>query len=84
MIGPAAHRAFIADAERIELTEDDINSFIDMWQRAFGETLSRDVAIAEAKRLIDFFLTLADDRRQVSEPFIPDFDPIRRCDTLAP
>ena len=84
MIGPAAHRAFIADAERIELTEEDIISFIDMWQRAFGESLSRDVAASEAKRLIDFFLTLADDRRQTSESFNPDFDPIPGCDTLAP
>ena len=84
MIGSAARRAVIPDAGRIELTEDDIISFIDMWQRAFGETLSRDVAMSEAGRLIDFFLTLADERRQAPEPFNPDFDPIPRCDTLAP
>ena len=54
-----------------------------MWRHAFGETLPRDVAVSEAKRLIDFFLTLAEEGRQRKEPFNADFDAVPECDTLA-
>lgn len=47
--------------DAIDLTDDDITSFITMWRDEFGETLARDTAVSEAKRLIDFFLTLAEE-----------------------
>jgi len=58
----------------MELTEEDILSFIDMWKKAFGESLTRDQARYEAKRVLDFYLTLAAARLE---------DSSGRCDTIA-
>ena len=44
----------------MKLTEDDISAFIEAWQCAFDETLSRDRAEAEANRLMHFYITLVD------------------------
>ena len=46
----------------MQLTPEDIQSFIEMWQKAYDETLTPGQAEMEAKRLIDFFLTLAEER----------------------
>ena len=37
-----------------------------MWRTAFGEELPRETAISEAKRLVDFFLTLAEERLELA------------------
>lgn len=49
-------------ARAMELTQEDIDSFIEMWRRAFGQTLTPERARSEANRLLDFFLTLAEAR----------------------
>jgi hypothetical protein len=46
----------------LDITPQDLKSFITMWRRAFGATLSPEAAESEALRLIDFFLTLAEER----------------------
>jgi hypothetical protein len=43
----------------MELTEEDITSFIAMWKEEFGDTLARDIARQEARRLLDFFAALS-------------------------
>lgn len=43
----------------MELTEEDIASFIAMWKEEFGDTLAPDVARQEAQRLLDFFAALS-------------------------
>jgi len=37
-----------------------------MWNAEFNEVLPRETAISEAKRLIDFFLTLAEERLELA------------------
>jgi len=37
-----------------------------MWKAEFDEILSRDTAATEAKRLIDFFLTLAEEQLELA------------------
>jgi len=44
----------------VQLTKEDIQEFIEMWKKEFGEDLSPETAESEAKRLITFFLTLAE------------------------
>ena len=51
----------------MQLSEEDIQSFIEMWEEEFGETLAPEVARSEARRLIDFFLTLAEERLEGRE-----------------
>ncbi len=46
----------------MQLTKEDIDSFIEMWDQEFGERLSAESAESEAKRLIEFFLSLAEAR----------------------
>ena len=46
----------------LPLTDDDLSSFIAAWHAAFDETLTPELAEKEAKRLIHFFLTLAEER----------------------
>jgi hypothetical protein len=42
-----------------ELSDDDLASFIAMWQEEFGEVLTIDQARFEATRLLEFFVTLS-------------------------
>jgi hypothetical protein len=46
----------------MQLTPEDISSFVEAWEADFGERLSFDVADSEAQRLIAFFLSLAEAR----------------------
>lgn len=46
----------------MQLTPDDIESFIEAWRADFDEQLSRERAESEARRLIAFFLELAESR----------------------
>ena len=46
----------------MQLTPDDISSFIDAWEADFDERLSPEAADSEAQRLIAFFLSLAEAR----------------------
>lgn len=44
----------------MHLTKEDIEDFIEMWEAEFGERISPETADMEAKRLIAFFVTLAE------------------------
>jgi hypothetical protein len=68
----------LCEADAMKLTEEDISSFIEMWEAAFGERLSRETAESEAKRLIDFFLTLGEEHLELAG------SPASSCDTMAP
>lgn len=46
------------------LTPEDILEFMLMWEKAFGEVLTYEEAESEAKRLIDFFIMLAEARAE--------------------
>ena len=55
----------------MNLTDKQIQDFIDAWHADFGETLSPEQAGAEAHRLLDFFVQmgngLADQNRRTQE-----------------
>ncbi len=53
----------------MNLTDQQIQRLIDAWQKDFGETLSFEEAEKEAKRLVAFFMTLAENesRRRVAK-----------------
>ena len=42
----------------MELTDEEIELFIEGWRKDFGETLSPERARSEAVRLLNFFSTL--------------------------
>lgn len=42
----------------MELTDEEVQIFIEGWRKDFGETLTPDEARAEATRLLTFFSTL--------------------------
>lgn len=44
----------------MELSDEDIRAFADIWQSTFGETLTPDQARTEARRLLDFYAALAE------------------------
>ena len=44
----------------MELSDDDIQAFADIWKQTFGETLTPDRARTEARRLLDFYAALAE------------------------
>lgn len=48
------------------LTPEDIQSFIEMWKRAFGELLTPEAARSEVERLINFFLVLAEESMELA------------------
>ncbi len=41
----------------MELTDEEVQLFIDGWRKDFGETLSPETARAEAMRLLFFFFS---------------------------
>lgn len=47
----------------MNLTDKQIQDFIDAWRKDFGETLSADSAEKEAKRLLDFFMKMEEGLR---------------------
>lgn len=49
-----------AYAGRMELTDDDIRAFADIWETQFGEKLTADQARTEAQRLLEFYAALAE------------------------
>ena len=42
------------------LSEEQVQSFIECWEKDFGEVLTPEEARAEAMRLLDFFAALAE------------------------
>jgi hypothetical protein len=44
----------------MQFKDEDIEEFIRVWKEEFGETISPDRARAEAQRLVDFFMALAE------------------------
>jgi hypothetical protein len=40
-------------------TDEEIDRFIEAWNNDFGEVLTREVAVAELRRLLFFFDTIA-------------------------
>ena len=47
-------------AQRMRLSEEQVQSFIECWQKDFGEVLTPEEARAEAMRVLDFFAALAE------------------------
>ena len=43
----------------MDLSDEDVKEFVDLWEAEFGERLSLDVGRTQAKRLLGFFVTLA-------------------------
>ena len=44
----------------MQLSDEQIESFIECWKKDFGEVLTPDQARVEAVRLLDFFAALAE------------------------
>lgn len=47
-------------AQRMKLSDEQVQSFIECWKKDFGEVLTPEEARAEAMRLLDFFAALAE------------------------
>jgi hypothetical protein len=45
----------------MQIPNDRIDQFIDLWERAFGERISRDEARARAHQLVELYRSIADD-----------------------
>lgn len=56
-LGTVAHPSY---AQPMQLSNEQIQSFIECWQKDFGETLTPEQARVEALRLLEFFAVLAD------------------------
>jgi len=48
----------------MQLSNEQILSFIECWEKDFGEVLAPDQARVEAMRLLDFFAALAETLRR--------------------
>jgi hypothetical protein len=46
----------------MELSDEDVKEFVDLWEAEFGERLTMEIGRAEAKRLLDFFVTISNAR----------------------
>ena len=44
----------------MQLSDEQVRSFIECWKKDFGEVLTPDQARVEAMRLLDFFAALAE------------------------
>ena len=44
----------------MQLSDQQVQSFIECWQKDFGEVLTPEEARAEAMRLLDFFVIFAE------------------------
>jgi hypothetical protein len=51
----------------MDLTDKDINTFIDAWKKDFGEQLAPEQARADMHRLLDFFVTLNEVLKRASD-----------------
>lgn len=52
-----------------EPLDEEIDDFITLWEEDFGERLEREVARSKVKRLLHFFMTLANFMKdQVDDP----------------
>lgn len=45
---------------RVDITDHDIQAFIEAWKKDFGETLTADQARPEASRLLTFFQAIGE------------------------
>lgn len=45
----------------MQLSNEALAEFVELWRQEFGEELSRDEARIRAERLLDFYLLLAQD-----------------------
>jgi hypothetical protein len=55
----------------MQLPNDQIDAFIDLCDRAFGEVITRDQARAKAHQLIEFYRAVAEDLRSEQQAATP-------------
>jgi len=58
----------------MELTKEQVQAFIEAWQKDFGDRLSFEEAGVEAKRLLDFFAAMAEILRRPEFTEVPVLD----------
>lgn len=56
-LGTVTHPSY---AQLMQLSDQQIQSFIECWKKDFGEVLTAEEARVEAIRLLEFFAVLAD------------------------
>ncbi len=51
----------------MQLSDQQVQSFIECWQKDFGEVLTPEEARAEAMRLLDFFVIFAEGLTRIQQ-----------------
>lgn len=53
------------------IRDDRLDQFVQLWERAFGERISRDDARTRAHQLVELYRAITDDARYDAEEFLP-------------
>ena len=53
------------------LRDDRLDEFVELWERAFGEHISRDDAQTRAHQLVELYRAIAEDARYETEKASP-------------